>query len=203
MLARPIRPIFLTRSILSFHRSSHCKNSTLSSAITHNARISQFEMSRDVKGLLEYADANRGGLDMVNWATVFNRLGRMRMEAASSSLKDDESFVRVREEFERQLSESWIGVREASNIVHAYGLMGIRSEVVDRCLDDRARALVQNQVIKMFAESDRDWRGLLRYADWTKEEFNDVNWSTFFTRLSWLRRGLAKEVKNNEVFGRV
>ena len=37
-------------------------------------------MSRDVKGLLEYADANRGGLDMVNWATVFNRLGRMRME---------------------------------------------------------------------------------------------------------------------------
>lgn len=33
-----------------------------------------------------------------------------------------------------------------------------------------------------------DWKGLLRYADEQKDDFNDVNWATMFSRLGRMRR---------------
>ena len=48
----------------------------------------------------------------------------------------------------------------------------------------------------------RDWRGLLQYADEKRNEFNNVNWATMWSKLRGMRRE-AMVIKSDKVFNRV
>lgn len=74
--------------------------SSRSKAIEQNKRITEFERSRDWRGLVQYADEKRNNFDNVNWRTMWSKLGRMRREARV--IKNDKMFNRVRKDFERR-----------------------------------------------------------------------------------------------------
>jgi hypothetical protein len=74
--------------------------SSRSKAIEQNKRITEFERSRDWRGLVKYADEKRNDFDNVNWATMWSKLRGMRREAMV--IKNDKVFNRVREDFERR-----------------------------------------------------------------------------------------------------
>ena len=74
--------------------------SSRSQAIEQNKRITEFERSRDWRGLVKYADEKRNDFDNVNWATMWSKLRGMRREAMV--IKNDKVFNRVREDFERR-----------------------------------------------------------------------------------------------------
>mmetsp|Transcript_17174 Transcript_17174/g.35340 ORF Transcript_17174/g.35340 Transcript_17174/m.35340 type:complete len:86 (+) Transcript_17174:1046-1303(+) len=51
-------------------------------------------------------------------------------------------------------------------------------------------------------ERNMDWKGLVQYADETKNEFNNVNWATMFSKLGRTMRE-AREIMNDKVFNSV
>eukprot|EP00520_Triparma_pacifica_P015110 CAMPEP_0118643390 /NCGR_PEP_ID=MMETSP0785-20121206/6366_1 /TAXON_ID=91992 /ORGANISM="Bolidomonas pacifica, Strain CCMP 1866" /LENGTH=675 /DNA_ID=CAMNT_0006535051 /DNA_START=153 /DNA_END=2176 /DNA_ORIENTATION=+ len=113
-------------------------------AIEQNKKITEFERKRDWKGLVQYVDETKNEFNDVNWATMFSKLGRMRREARA--IKNDKVFNRVRGDFEKRLEDGgmgWLGIREAANVIHAHGVMGIRSKVVFKSLVDDTKRIVE------------------------------------------------------------
>ncbi|GMI49153.1 hypothetical protein TrCOL_g7717 [Triparma columacea] len=107
-------------------------------AIEQNKRITEFERSRDWRGLVKYADEKRNEFDDVNWATMWSKLGRMRREARV--IKNDKMFNRVRKDFERRVKDDgmgWLGVREVANVVHAYAVMSIRGSAFVEAVESK------------------------------------------------------------------
>jgi len=94
--------------------------------------------------LVQYVDETKNEFNDVNWATMFSKLGRMRREARA--IKNDKVFNRVRGDFEKRLEDGgmgWLGIREAANVIHAHGVMGIRSKVVFKSLVDDTKRIVE------------------------------------------------------------
>ena len=65
----------------------------------------------------------------------------------------------------------------------------------------RSKAIEQNKRITKF-ERNRDWRGLVKYADEKRNEFDNVNWATMWSKLGRMRRE-ARVIKNDKMFNRV
>ncbi|GMH65213.1 hypothetical protein TrRE_jg9838, partial [Triparma retinervis] len=111
--------------------------------VGQNQRIIEYEKSGDWPGLLRYALDTHPDFNDVNWATVFSKLGRMSRTARS--IKSDESFVALRKVFEKRLEEegmSWMGMQAIGNILHAHGVMRLKSPAVYLALDSDAPRIV-------------------------------------------------------------
>ena len=90
--------------------------------IAQNKRLGAFAQSGNWRGMLDYADETCSTFNHVCWATLFNKLGKMKEEAAAIS--SDVVFLRLVQEFERRAESEgldWIGVRELANVVHGLG----------------------------------------------------------------------------------
>jgi hypothetical protein len=80
-------------------------------------------------------------------------------------------------------------------------LSRVTKEPLSRHDTSRSKAIEQNKRIMEFGIR-RDWRGLLQYADEKRNEFNNVNWATMWSKLRGMRRE-AMVIKNDKVFNRV
>merc|ERR1711981_1010939 len=82
--------------------------------------------------MLDYAQNTFSTFDHVCWATLFNKLGKMKEEAATIS--SDVVFRQLVDTFERRAESEgldWIGVRELANAVHGLGAgLEVTSNVV-------------------------------------------------------------------------
>jgi len=103
----------------------------LRGAAAQNRKIGEYYLRRDWRGLLRYAEDKSSDFNHVNWATMFNKLGWMRGEAAT--IRADPAFGRVLREFEAKVEDEgldWIGVRQLGTLVHGLAAMGVTSSVV-------------------------------------------------------------------------
>eukprot|EP00520_Triparma_pacifica_P009773 CAMPEP_0118634696 /NCGR_PEP_ID=MMETSP0785-20121206/1685_1 /TAXON_ID=91992 /ORGANISM="Bolidomonas pacifica, Strain CCMP 1866" /LENGTH=439 /DNA_ID=CAMNT_0006525689 /DNA_START=54 /DNA_END=1370 /DNA_ORIENTATION=- len=143
--------------------SSRARAKAKGEAIIRNKKIVTFSREGDWRGLLRYADERKRGFTDVNWATLFFSLGRMRRER--ELILKHRAFNRLRDNFERRVEESglsWMGAREVGNVVHAYGIMHLKSKVLFRRLDEEAERIVKEGTTYQICNTVRSLAILLR-----------------------------------------
>ena len=105
--------------------------------IQQNKEIGEFERNKDWNGLLNYAEGKSAGFNDVNWSTTFSRLGRLRQ--AHSQIVVDPRFGSLMTRLEGKVGEGIFFSRELASIVHALGVMGVKSEAVVLYVEDEVR----------------------------------------------------------------
>ena len=114
--------------------------------LQQNQEIMSFDAG-DWQGLVLYANSTHETFDHVNWATVLNKLGKIRGE--SDKIVADETFGLVLSKFEYKVERDgleWIGARQVAAAAYALACLGLHdSPFFDAVADVDNAAYIQNR----------------------------------------------------------
>jgi hypothetical protein len=127
------RSYISSSTALHQQRQNNNKSARINPAIAINKKIVELGKKKQWKEILRLYEEEAADFNNVNYATIMSQLGRIHSLNRSHPV-----FLRFLDDLAKMMEQrgiQWIGVRQASNIIHAIGKMKLSNKSARRILD--------------------------------------------------------------------